>query len=80
MEKEFKVTQEEEDFVNHHAKTIVEAAADAEYSPFILLSICGAIAANVLAGCNGEVEEETVLKFIKIAMDSTLDVNNHDPV
>lgn len=76
MEK-FEVTQEQEDFVNKHAKAIIEAADDEGHTLFVLLSVCGAIAANVLASCEEEVEEETVMKFIKIAMDSTL---GHDSV
>jgi hypothetical protein len=72
MEAAAVLTPAELAYIDDMTQAVFDQASKEEHRPYVLMALCGAIASNVVLQFEGELEVETVLKFIELATTSQL--------
>ena len=76
VEKATELTAAELNYIDEMTQAIFDQAAKEDHRPYVLMALCGSIASNVVRQFEGELEVETVLKFIELATTSQLTHEN----
>lgn len=69
------LTEAELTYIDDMTQAVFDQASKEDHRPYVLMALCGSIASNVVRQFEGELEVETVLKFIELATTSQL---NHE--